>query len=37
MDYLGVSVEIVGNGTASKVKCARMELREFDRSGRKMP
>lgn len=37
MDCLSVPVEIVGNGRVSKVKCARMELREFDGSGRKKP
>ena len=37
IDCLSVPVEIVGNGRVSKVKCARMELREFDRSGRRKP
>lgn len=37
IDCLSVPVDIVGNGRVSKMKCARMELREFDRSGRGKP
>jgi len=37
IDCLSIPIEIMGDGKVSKVKCARMELREFDRSGRKKP
>jgi len=37
IDCLNIPIEIMGNGKVSKVKCARMELREFDRSGRRKP
>lgn len=37
LDCLSIPIGIMGDGKVSKVKCARMELREFDRSGRKKP
>ena len=37
IDCLSIPVEIMGNGKVSKVKCVKMELREFDRSGRRKP
>jgi len=37
IDCLSTPIEIMGDSKVSKVKCARMELREFDRSGRKKP
>lgn len=37
INCLSIPIEIMGNGKVSKVKCATMELREFDRSGRRKP
>ena len=34
---LSVPVEIMGNGRVNRVKCVRMELKEFDKSGRRTP
>ena len=37
IECLSVPVEIMGNGRVNRVKCVRMELKEFDKSGRRMP
>ena len=37
IECLSVPVEIMGNGRANRVKCVRMELKEFDKSGRRTP
>ena len=37
IDCLSVPVEIIGNGRVQKIKCRRMELKEFDASCRRIP
>jgi len=37
IDCLSLPFEIMGNGRVSEVKCVKMELREFDKSGRRKP